>query len=82
MKAKNLNKTVTVYIGDNEYVGFTYETFKKFESAYKYAMNNIKANNLDINEYAITSEQGHAIILSYAKYVIEYLEMNFQEEVA
>ena len=78
---KNLDKTVTVYIGDDKYVAFTYETFKKFESAYINAVKNIKANNLDMNDYAITSEYGHTIILSYAKFVIQYLENNFKSEV-
>ncbi len=81
METKSLNKSVSVYIGNDEYVEFTFETFNTFKSAYVNAVENIKTNNLDMNDYAITSEYGHTIILSYAKFVIQYLENNFKSEV-
>ena len=82
MRNLNSNEIVEVYIGDNEYIGFTYETYLKFKEAYLQLDKEAEKHQLDKNEVGLISSSGNHIILSYAKYVVQYLEMNFESEVA
>lgn len=72
-------KVVSVYIGDDNYVGFTRNTYRKFKHSYFEALKEVELNGLDTNDYGIVSSNGDVVILSYAKYMIDYLETSFEE---
>ena len=72
-------KVIPVYLGDDKYIGFTKNTYRKFKHSYFEALKEVELKGLDTTEYGIVSSSGDVINLSCAKYVISYLETSFEE---
>lgn len=76
----NREKIANVYIGGDEYVGFTKETYLIFKKNVLDGIEKAEKNHENLNEIAIVSSMGHVIILSYAKYMVQYLDNFYQHK--
>ena len=68
---------VQVYVGNDEYVTFGKNAYKKFETLYFNALKEVELSGDNEDEYCITIGE-HIIILSYAKHILNYLHSAFE----
>jgi hypothetical protein len=74
MKTNREERIARVYIGGNEYVNFTKETYLLFKKIVLCGIEQAKKNNEDLNKLMVMSSMGDVFLLSYAKYMVQYLD--------